>query len=155
MLPAGPTVIDMLANSAFYYGMLRTLSDEDRPVWTKMRFAAAHHNFLEAARHGMQADLYWPGVDSVGTEELIRGTLLPMAYEGLDRWGVATNVRDRLLGVIEGRARAGQNGAGWQVSTVRALEHSGMARPAALAEMLRRYCDHMHSNEPVHTWEVS
>jgi hypothetical protein len=41
------------------------------------------------------------------------------------------------------------------VSTVRALEQRGMARPAALAEMLRRYCDHMHRNEPVHTWEVS
>jgi hypothetical protein len=154
VLPAGPTVIDMLANSAFYYGMLRTLSEEDRPVWTKMRFAAAQHNFLEAARHGMQADLFWPGVDTVTTEELVLGTLLPMAYEGLDRWGVDAEARDRLLGVIEGRARAGQNGAGWQVSTVRALEHSGMARPAALAEMLRRYCDHMHSNEPVHTWDV-
>jgi hypothetical protein len=29
-----------------------------------------------------------------------------------------------------------------------------MDRAAALAEMLRRYCDHMHNNEPVHTWEV-
>jgi gamma-glutamyl:cysteine ligase YbdK (ATP-grasp superfamily) len=154
VLPAGPTVIDMLANSAFYYGMLRTLSEEDRPVWTKMRFAAAQHNFHEAARHGMQASLYWPGLDTVTTEELVLGELLPMAYEGLDRWGVATEVRDRLLGVIEGRARAGRNGAVWQVSTVRALQQRGLARPAALADMLRLYCDHMHSNEPVHTWEV-
>ena len=45
VLPAGPTVIDMLANSAFYYGMLRTLSEEDRPLWTKMSFAAAQQNF--------------------------------------------------------------------------------------------------------------
>ena len=29
-----------------------------------------------------------------------------------------------------------------------------MARPEALAEMLRLYCDLMHSNEPVHTWEI-
>jgi hypothetical protein len=29
-----------------------------------------------------------------------------------------------------------------------------MTRPAALAEMLRLYCDHMHTNEPVHSWEV-
>ncbi len=47
VLPAGPTVIDMLANSAFYYGMLRTLSEEDRQVWTKMDFAAAQRNFIE------------------------------------------------------------------------------------------------------------
>lgn len=56
-------------------------------------------------------------------------------------------------GVIEGRARAGRNGATWQVSTVRALQDAGMGRAAALAEMLRRYCEYMHANEPVHTWE--
>ena len=50
MLPAGPTVVDMMANAAFYYGMLRTLSEEDRPLWTKLSFAAAQQNFLEAAR---------------------------------------------------------------------------------------------------------
>jgi hypothetical protein len=77
-----------------------------------------------------------------------------MAYAGLDRWDVAAEIRDRVLGVIEGRARAGRNGATWQVSTVRALQERGLTRPAALAEMLRRYCEHMHSNEPVHTWEV-
>ena len=61
-------------------------------------------------------------------------------------------MRDRFLGVIEGRAKTGRNGASWQVSTVRALQDGGMTRPAALAEMLRRYCEHMHANEPVHTW---
>ncbi|WP_343574315.1 glutamate--cysteine ligase [Mycobacterium sp.] len=152
VLPAGPTVIDMLANAAFYYGMLRTLSEQDRPVWTKMEFAAAQRNFVESARHGMQAQLAWPGLGTVSTEELVVDELLPMAFEGLDRWGVAAEVRDRLLGVIEGRARTGRNGATWQVSTVRALENRGLTRPAALAEMLRRYCAHMHSNEPVHSW---
>ena len=57
VLPAGPTVIDMLANSAFYYGMLRTLSEEDRPVWTKMEFAAAQRNFTDrrSPRHAMRS----------------------------------------------------------------------------------------------------
>ncbi|HYB35278.1 MAG TPA: glutamate--cysteine ligase [Mycobacterium sp.] len=155
VLPAGPTVVDMLANSAFYYGMLRTLSEEDRPLWTKMSFAAAHANFLEAARHGMDARLFWPGLGEVTTEELVLRQLLPMAHEGLRGWGVVAEVRDRFLGVIEGRAKSGRNGAGWQVATVRALQEGGMTRPAALAEMLRRYCEHMHTNEPVHTWETA
>lgn len=155
VLPAGPTIIDMLANSAFYYGMLRMLSEEDRPLWTKMSFAAAQQNFLEAARHGMQARLHWPGLGEVSTEELVLNQLLPMAHEGLTRWGVATEVRDRFLGVIEGRARTRLNGAAWQVSTVQTLQQRGMTRPAALAEMLRRYCDHMHTNEPVHTWDTA
>jgi gamma-glutamyl:cysteine ligase YbdK (ATP-grasp superfamily) len=153
VLPAGPTVIDMLANSAFYYGMLRTLSEEDRPLWTKMSFAVAQQNFVEAARHGIGASLYWPGLGETTTEELVLGELLPMAHQGLERWGVAAEVRERFLGVIEGRARSRRNGAVWQVSTVQALQEGGMTRPAALAEMLRRYCEHMHSNEPVHTWD--
>ncbi len=82
MLPAGPTVVDMMANAAFYYGMLRTLSEEDRPLWTKMSFAAAHHNFLEAAQHGMDARLYWPGLGEVTPDELVLRQLLPMADEG-------------------------------------------------------------------------
>jgi hypothetical protein len=152
VLPAGPSVVDMLANSAFYYGMLRALSEDDHPLWTRMSFAAAHDNFLEAARHGMDARLHWPHLGEVTAAELVLDTLLPMAHEGLRRWGVDTEVRDRFLGVIEGRAKTRRNGAVWQVATVRALQERGMTRPAALAEMLRRYCDHMHANEPVHTW---
>jgi hypothetical protein len=154
VLPAGPTVVDMMANAAFYYGALRTLSEDDRPVWTKMSFAAAHENFVRAAKHGTEARLYWPGLGQVTPDELVLRELLPMADEGLRRWGVATAVRERYLGVIEGRAKSGYTGAAWQVHTVRALqERDGLARPQALAEMLRRYCRHMHSNEPVHSWE--
>jgi len=153
VLPAGPTVVDMLANSAFFYGMLRSLSEEEDPLWTRMSFAAAHSNFLVAARNGMEARLQWPGLGDVTAQELVLNTLLPIAHEGLRRWGVDVEVRDRFLGVIEGRARTGRNGASWQVSTVRVLEDGGMTRPAALTEMLRRYCEHMHANEPVHTWQ--
>ena len=86
-------------------------------------------------------------------DELVLRKLLPMADEGLRRWEVSGDVRDRYLGVIEGRAKAGRNGAAWQVSTVQALQERGMTRPNALAEMLRLYCERMHSNEPVHTWD--
>ncbi len=154
VLPAGPSVVDMLANSAFYYGALRTMSEAAQPVWSQLSFAAAQHNFLEAARRGIEARLSWPGVGEVGARELVLDVLLPMAQEGLRRWGVDAEVRDRFLGVIEGRAKTGRNGASWQVSTVAALEDGGMTRPRALAEMLRRYCEHMHANEPVHTWDT-
>lgn len=154
VLPAGPTIVDMLANSAFYYGALRSMSEQERPLWTRMSFAAAQANFGEAAQNGMDAQLHWPGLGGVTAPQLVLGTLLPMADEGLRRWGVDADVRDRFLGVIEGRAKTGRNGARWQVSTVRALQDDGMARPVALAEMLRRYCEHMHTNEPVHMWDA-
>jgi hypothetical protein len=133
--------------------MLRSLSEAENPLWTAMDFAVAQTNFLAAARYGIDARLDWPGRGDVTARELVLDTLLPIADEGLQRWGVDAEVRDRFLGVIEGRARTGRNGATWQVATVRRLENDGMSRPAALAEMLRRYCGHMHANEPVHTWD--
>lgn len=154
VLPAGPTVVDMLGNAAFYYGVLRGLSEAEDPLWDRMGFLVARENFLEAARHGIDASLLWPERGRVTARELVLDTLLPIADDGLRRWGVDAEVRDRFLGVIEGRARAGRNGATWQVSTVRTLEDGGATRPAALAEMLRRYCEHMHANEPVHTWDL-
>jgi Glutamate-cysteine ligase family 2(GCS2) len=154
VLPAGPTVVDVLANSAFYYGTMRMLSQEDRPVWTKMSFATAEANFTECARHGMEATVYWPGFGELPAEELVLRHLLPLAHAGLERWGVSRHVRERYLGVIEQRCKTGRNGATWQVATVRALELGGKDRPAALREMLRRYAQGMHSNQPVHTWDV-
>ena len=54
VLPAGPTIVDVLANAAFYYGAIRMLAHEDRPVWTKMSFAACEENFRRAARDGIE-----------------------------------------------------------------------------------------------------
>jgi hypothetical protein len=154
VLPAGPTVVDILANAAFFYGAVRVLSDDERPVWSKLTFPTAEENFTECARVGMDAVCYWPGLGDVTVDELVLRRLLPLAYEGLDRWGVAPDVRDRLLGVVEQRAKTGRNGASWQVDTVRALQARGLSREDALAGMLERYCAGMHANEPVHTWSV-
>jgi hypothetical protein len=39
----------------------------------------------------------------VTPDEVVLRQLLPMADEGLRRWGVSAEVRDRFLAVIEGR----------------------------------------------------
>jgi hypothetical protein len=152
VLPAGPTVVDVLANAAFYYGTLQVLSTEERPIWTRMSFSVAEENLDVGARDGIHAALYWPGLGVAPVTEIVLRKLLPMAYEGLDKWGVDRAVTDRLLGIIESRCKQSVNGAEWQVDTVARLERS-MDRRAALAEMLGRYMANMHTNEPVHTWE--
>jgi hypothetical protein len=152
VLPAGPTVVDAMANAAFYYGLVRALADQERPLWSQMSFSAAEENFHSGARYGIDATLYWPGLGSVPATELVLRRLLPLAHEGLDAWGVDAEVRDRLLGVIEGRCVTATNGASWQVATVHELQAGGMPRIAALHEMLRRYVENMHANEPVHAW---
>ena len=155
VLPAGPTVLDILANGAFYYGLVRTLADEDRPLWSRLSFAAAEENFHACARYGLEAQVYWPGLGQVPVTELVVRRLLPMASAGLDQWQVAPAVRDRLLGVVEQRCLTGQNGAAWQVATIDRLDREGALDPRdAFRQMTRRYIEHMHTNEPVHTWPV-
>src|SRR5262249_54677062 len=97
--------------------------------------------------------VYWPRLGEVDVADLVLGQLLPMAHAGLDRFGVDAHVRDRLLGVIEGRCRERRNGATWQVEAVRRIEEAtNLSRPSALREMLCRYVERQASNEPVHTW---
>ncbi len=150
VLPAGPSVADIAANAAFYYGLMRVLPYAERPVWTRMSFAAAEDNLQAAARHGLDARLYWPGLGEVAAPELILRHLLPIAREGLDLRGVDAEVRDRLLTIIERRCVTGRNGASWQIDAVNALD--GLDRHEALRRMTLRYIEHMHANQPVHTW---
>jgi hypothetical protein len=59
---------------------------------------------------------------------------------------------DRLLGIIEQRCLTGRNGASWQIATTTAAAGRGASRSEALQLMTQRYIEHMHTNEPVHTW---
>ena len=153
LLAAGPTVADMVANAAFYFGLVRTLAEGERPLWSQMSFSAAEENFHAGARLGIDARIYWPGIGEVPVTELVLRHLLPMAHQGLEEWGVATGDSDRLLGVIEQRCLRNVNGASWQAPEFhRQFERHD--RPEALREMMRAYVDHMHSNEPVATWPL-
>src|SRR3712207_6712084 len=111
-----------------------------------MSFATAEENFEEGARHGINAQLYWPGIGTVPVTELVLRRLLPMAQQGLAEWGVDSEVSDRLLGIIERRCTTYRNGAEWQAETFRRIEET--KRPLdsrdSLREMLRRYIEHMH-----------
>jgi gamma-glutamyl:cysteine ligase YbdK (ATP-grasp superfamily) len=155
VLPAGPTVLDLLANAALYFGLVRALAEAERPLWDELTFGRAEENFHIAARDGLSAELFWPRLGSLPATSLVLDWLLPLAHDGLDRFGVPSYIRDRLLGIIEGRCRTGINGASWQTSTVEHLEHErGLDRPAALREMLRRYAELFAGNAPVHTWPL-
>ncbi|MFC5907043.1 glutamate--cysteine ligase [Streptacidiphilus monticola] len=169
-LPAGPTVVDTLANAAFYYGAVRALADQSRPVWQRLPFELAAENFHNGARHGIDAELWWPrssrlpgsrvpgrgpAVERVPVRELVLRELLPLARQGLDAWGVEPVDRDRYLGVIEQRCLLGTNGAAWQAAVFHDLrDRLGLDRASALGRMTRRYLELMRTGDPVHTWPV-
>ncbi len=153
VLPAGPTVADVIANTAFYYGLVRALAEEPRPIWTRLPFAAAAANFDTACRYGIDADLQWPRPGRGGG--IVRRELLPLAAAGLDAWGVEPADRDLYLGIIEDRCARRVNGASWQAAAFHHALRQGLDRDAALTAMTRRYSELMHAGDPVHTWPVA
>ncbi len=151
ILAAGPTVVDTVANAAFYFGLVRALATSERPLWSQLSFSAAEENFHVAAQQGIEAQLYWPGIGHVRATELVLRRLLPLAEQGLQDWGAPQDQIDRLLGVIEQRCLLQTNGAEWFVQRMqgRQTEDTYDALRATLGEYLER----MHTNEPVHTWD--
>ncbi|MFI2508072.1 glutamate-cysteine ligase family protein [Streptomyces sp. NPDC018972] len=160
VLPAGPTVTDVIANAAFYYGVVRALAEDSRPVWTRLPFEAAAANFDAACEHGIDARLTWPrrgrlgGLGEVDAVTLVRDELLPLAEAGLDAWGIEPADRDLYLGVIEERCRRRVNGATWQAATFHRALDLGLGREAALAATTLRYRELTQQGDPVHSWPV-
>ena len=154
MLPAGPTVVDIMANARV---LLRAGADagRGRPAGLDADVVQRRRGELPRRRRGTASTrtLFWPGLGDVPATELVLRRLLPLAHEGLDRWGVDPRERDRLLGIIEQRCLPGRNGATWQVDDrARAGASAAWTGRTALREMLRRYMPHMHENIPVHEW---
>jgi hypothetical protein len=155
VLPAGPTVADIVANAAFYYGLLKVVAEAERPIWSQMSFSAAEENFHAGARGGIDARVYWPGLGEVPAAELVLRRLLPLAHEGLERWGVDSRDAGRLLDMIERRCVTLRNGASWQSAMFHHLyDDKRMDRGDALRQMTTRYREYMHSNAPVHEWPM-
>jgi gamma-glutamyl:cysteine ligase YbdK (ATP-grasp superfamily) len=155
VLPAGPTLTDVLANAAFFCGAVHELAVAERPVWADMSFPAAAANLTAGARFGLEAEVYWPGFGMIGVRELALRHLLPLAASGLARRGVDQADATRLLSHIEQRCLTGQNGAAWQVRSVRRLQAGGVAdRRKALQLMTQGYIELMSANDPVHSWPV-
>ncbi|NUR59161.1 MAG: glutamate--cysteine ligase [Catenulispora sp.] len=155
VLPAGPTVVDVLANAAFYYGCVKAMMDEPDPVWWHLPFADAARNLHTAARHGLQADLLWRGdrfPDPVPVRELVLSELLPAAARGLDALGIDPRDRDEFLGVIEGRCRTGRNGSTWLSAAFHRLVDGGLDRTSVLERLTVEYADLMLTGAPAHTW---
>ncbi|RSZ61286.1 glutamate--cysteine ligase [Corynebacterium hylobatis] len=159
ILAAGPTITDIVADAAFYYGLVKYLAEETRPVWSRLPFETAEQNFTYGARAGMFARLDWPTLGRIDVATLIQDHLLDQACEGLRALDVDEDLITYYLDIIRQRARTRQNGAMWQLRTLKALTPTGSKpnspeRRAALAEMLRLYLAHQSTEEPVHTWKI-
>jgi len=151
-LPAGPTVVDEVANAAFFYGLMSALSEEYKQVDTMMAFDDVKGNFTAAARYGLKARFQWVDGHTHAADSLILEHLLPLAHAGLKSKEIRGTDIDGYLGVIENRVRSGQTGAQWTLDTLATAERKGRAeeRFTALTEcMYERFLE----GRPVHQWK--
>jgi hypothetical protein len=154
-LPAGPTVIDMLASAAFLIGLSLWLAGQDQRWTYALPFERADHGLYRAAQQGLSARLSWPAghgdqIRTLAAAKLV-AELVPAARQGLLQAGVAAEQADGLLEVISARAASGQTGAVWQRATLAAARRHHDAE-RALAVMLDRYLQCAETGLPVHTW---
>ncbi len=157
-LPAGPSPIDMMANTGFALGLAEGLVDDIEQLLHCMPYASLERNLKEAACHGLNAELLWPSrvtgrLESYPLADIVRD-LLPVADSGLQKAAVSDKDRYRSLYCIEQRVAARQSGASWQVDSYGRYRGAGMSRKKALRRMVNDYAQLSLANSPVADWPL-
>lgn len=153
-LPSGPTVIDEMANAAFWIGLVVGAAEEYGDITQRMEFDDAKANFAAAAKMGLRSAMTWLDGEAVAAPRLILDTLLPLAEAGLESRGIHRADIDRYLGVIHDRTRSLSTGARWMVRSLSSMKERGsrQERLAALTEAIVR---NQETGAPVHTWDLA
>ncbi|HLO20526.1 MAG TPA: hypothetical protein VK192_08530 [Sphingomicrobium sp.] len=146
VLPAGPSVVDMIANAALYFGAVHMIARKLDDVEADLPFALARENFYEAARRGLGAEIHWLG--GLGKRPIrdVLSELVPLAAEGLAEQGMDDDLIDHYLDIISCRLAAGRNGAEWQ------LAH--FDRYGDLHKLTAAYVENQRTGRPVHEWSL-
>lgn len=152
--PAGPTVVDEMANGAFFFGLMAAVSNEFDDVSKLMSFDDASGNFTAAARLGLQANLTWFHGKEYAAPVLIQEVLLPMARAGLENAKLDSGDIDRYLGIIAERCRRGRTGARWALDSLAAMGEKG-TKDQRMSALVRATQARQIQGEPVHTWDLA
>lgn len=150
-LPAGPSVVDEMANVAFFLGLMTALPEEFGDVKQYMSFEDAKNNFFNAARYGLNGQIR--GLDGKGRRvgRLILDELLPRARKGLEAAGIDEADGDRLLDIIEARVTAEKSGARWMLDSYATMDER--AKPNVRTRTLTAAMKlHQEAGKPVHEW---
>jgi CBS domain-containing protein len=152
-LPSGPTVVDEIANAAFFAGLMVALPREYGDITSRMAFDDAKSNFFRAARYGLEAQFNWIEGKSHTASSLVLDHLLPLAREGLRSCEVASEEVDKYLGVIEERTRSRQTGASWIMKSLSAMPENA-PRDVSQRRLTSAMLACQKKGQPVHQWPI-
>jgi CBS domain-containing protein len=150
-LPAGPSVLDEVANAALWIGLMLGMSTEYGDVTKYLDFHQARSNFLAAARQGPTGVFSWFDGRSREVPDLLLSELLPLAGEGLRSAGVDSSEIDKYHGVVRERLRSLRTGARWLIESNTMMKAAKWAeRGATLTAAL---VNRQLSGKPGHEWD--
>jgi CBS domain-containing protein len=150
-LPSGPSLVDMVANAALYYGLMAAIPEEFADIPASFSFDDAKANFFASAREGLDAHFAWFGSTPISASELLKEQLIPLARQGLISVGVDATEANSYLDIVQERVERRQTGSSWVLG---ALAQSDASKPfdirarALTAHMLRE----QYRDNPVHRW---
>jgi CBS domain-containing protein len=153
-MPSGPTIIDEMANAAFFYGLMTALPGEYGPVEKKLRFDDAKSNFFAAARYGLKAHIAWLGGRDIPVATLIREELIPAATEGLRQAGIDPEDITRYIDVVRERIERDQTGALWSFRSLEQMAGKG-TRELRQRQLTEAMLEQQTSGLPVAQWKLA
>ena len=153
-LPAGPSVADEIANSAFLLGLLVAAPAELGDVTKRMSFDAAKHNFYNTARYGLDSQISWLDGKCRPAAKLILEELLPLARAGLEKAGIDDGDIERTLGIIQDRVGERKTGAGWMLASLAQMDPRAKqnVRMRSLTAAMKT---NQESGQPLHQWKLA
>ncbi|MFZ4632842.1 MAG: CBS domain-containing protein [Saprospiraceae bacterium] len=152
VMPAGPSVVDEVANAAFWLGCMESMGKRYEDITRNIDFADARDNFLKAAKFGIDTTFSWLKDKKVPVTELVLKELLPMAKEGLEARKVKKSDISKYLDIIEARASEHKTGARWTLRTFTALQKE-VTHDEAVTAITAATIKNQQTNKPVHTWD--
>jgi Glutamate-cysteine ligase family 2(GCS2) len=147
VIPAGPSVVDSIANAAFYFGLAHALVDEIENFQADLPFHTAKQNFYECAKHGLKANVFWPEQGEISVRNLLLDELIPAARRGLKKIDIDDDDIEKYISIIQERIENKQNGANWQRRWV--YKHG-----RDMQRLTCNYLEQQNSGHPVHKWDI-
>ncbi|AEE50330.1 CBS domain-containing protein [Haliscomenobacter hydrossis] len=154
ILPAGPTVVDQIANTAFWTGAMIGCQQNYADVRQKMSWEDARSNFEKSAAFGLDSKFSWFDGKKISARELLLQELIPLARQGLTQRQVDSKDIDYYLGIAEERMKRHTNGAIWQLNNYSQLRRH-LREDEALVTLTAAMHNRQKQNIPVHEWTAS
>lgn len=153
IFPAGPTVLDEMANMAFWLGAMIGMRKEYGNVRNHMSFEDVRDNFGKSARFGIDSKFTWFNDVKMTAKELVLNELLPLAKKGLMEMKVSADDILLYLGVIEDRTKKHMTGARWMLRSYTNLAKELPNKDEALTILSEAiYRNQQKEDHPGHLW---